>query len=151
MKKLKDKIAELRQKRGSPPPAPKTTGRSSSKLLAVVFLVLSAGATYFLLTTYVFAKIPDTIVGTWRVESGDMKGDKMTFHRDGTFTAMVAADDGKVAPVTARVELHDQTLRYIFEMPGAGRQERMQTIKSLTPTEMIVEEGGASCKLVRVQ
>ena len=154
MKKLKNKIEETRQRRGIQPPAPAKSGPSSSKLhWLIVFgcLALAGGATYFVLTTYVLAKLPDTIVGTWRVESGVMKGDRMTFHRDGTFTAMVAADDGEVAPVTARVELHDKTLRYIFEMPGAGRQERIQNIKSLTPTEMIVDEGGASCKLVRVE
>jgi hypothetical protein len=120
-------------------------------LLVIVCLAVSGGASYFVLTTYVFARLPATIVGSWRVESGEMKGDTMTFHRDGTFTAMVRANDGSVAPVKARVELRDETLRYIFEMPGAGRQERTQTIKSLTPTEMIVQEGSGTCRLVRIE
>jgi hypothetical protein len=132
-------------------PAPSRHSAKFRWLLVLGCLAISAFTTYFVLTTYVLAKLPDTIVGTWRIENGDLKGDKMTFLRDGTFTAQVTAEDGRVAPVTARVELHDKTLRYIFEMPGAGRQERVQTIKSLTPTEMIVEEGGVPCKLVRVK
>ena len=142
MKKLKDKIAETRARRGISALAPVAPGRAFSVrhwLLVFILVSVCGAATYFVLTTYVLARLPDTIVGTWRVDSGAMKGDTMTFERDGTFTAMVKADEGGAAPVKARVEMRDDTLRYIFELPGVGRQERTQTIKSLTPTEMIVQ------------
>ncbi len=120
-------------------------------LVVLVGLAGSGAASYFVLTTYVLPKLPDALVGTWQVRGGEMNGTQMTFQRDGTFTALVNLD-GREVPVQARVEFHDKTLRFIVVNGLTGKEEtKTQTIKSLTEKEMIVEENGATSKLVRVK
>ena len=104
-----------------------------------------------MLTTYVFAQLPDEIVGTWQVKDGEMNGTRMIFHRDGAFTSIVTID-GRDISIEARVALHDKTLRFTIVNGLTGKQEtKTQTIRSLTETEMIVDEGGATSRLVRVK
>lgn len=120
--------------------------------LALLFISLTAGVTYAVFHFIILSKIPPEVVGTWRVEGGEMHGTRMTFHRNGTFKSLVRLDDGRDVLVEARVELRDKTLRFVYANPATGRNDtRTQTIKSLTPTEMIVQEGGGTSKLVRVE
>jgi len=120
-------------------------------LLLLVGLAVSGAATYFVLTTYIWPPIPDTIAGTWQVKGGEMDGTRMTFQRDGTFSSMVTID-GRDIPIVARVALHDKILQFTIATGPAGREEtKTQTIRSLTESEMIVEEGGATSTLVRVK
>jgi hypothetical protein len=154
MKKVKSKKVGSREKQGSTAPVPtRTVPQSSVRRWLILFgcLALAGGGTYFVLTTYVIAKIPDEIVGTWQVKGGEMNGTKMTFHRDGTFTSMVTIE-GRDIPIEARVALYDKTLQFTIVNGLTGKQEtKTQTIRGLTETEMIVEESGATSKLIRVK
>jgi uncharacterized protein (TIGR03066 family) len=154
MKKHKGKKDGTRVKQASPTPAPTKTRPPSSELrwlLLLACLVVSLAATYFVLTTYVWPPIPDSMVGTWEVKGGEMGGTRMTFHRDGTFSSMVTIE-GRDIPIEAHVELHDKTLRFTIVNGLTRREEtKTQTIRSLTETEMIVEESGATSTLVRVK
>lgn len=154
MKKLKGKKERTREKQGSQSPAPAKLGRFSSGprwLLLLVGLAASGGATYFVLTTYLWPPIPDTIVGTWKVMGGEMDGTRMTFDRDGNFSSKVTIDGSEI-PVEARVALRGKTLRFVVVNGLTGREEtKTQTIQRLTETEMTVEESGATSKLVRVK
>lgn len=157
MKKQHTKKAGRREPE-PPRPIPANVGKASTVLtwrrllIPLLCLAASGAGTYFVLTTYVFAKLPESIVGVWRVEGGEMHGARMTFHRDGAFTAKVRLDDGREVLVDARVELRNKTLRFTYANPATGKDDvKNQTIRSLTPTEMVVDEGGGAAKLVRVE
>jgi uncharacterized protein (TIGR03066 family) len=154
MKKLKGKKEGSREKQRNAAPAPAKAAVPSSMyrwLVLLSCLAVAGGATYFVLTTYVIAQIPAEIVGTWQVKGGEMDGTKMTFYRDGSFTSMVTIE-GRDIPIEARVTVRDKTLQFSIVNGLSGKREtKTQTIRSLTETEMVVEEGGATSKLVRVK
>jgi uncharacterized protein (TIGR03066 family) len=154
MKKSKGKKEPSREQLGSPTPAPtKEASVSSVRRWLVLLCCLAVGGagTYFVLNAYIFPKLPDSVVGTWQVTGGELNGTQMTFHRDGTFSSIVTID-GRDIPIEARVALHDKTLRFTIVNGFTGKQEtKTQTVRSLTETEMIVEESGATSKLVRVK
>jgi hypothetical protein len=144
MKKLMSKNERSREKQESSTPVPAKMSLASTRWLIWLALLVVAGVgTFFVVTAYVLPKLPDSIVGTWRMEEG---GETLTFRRDGTFTFMVKVKGSEV-PVEARVELADKTLRYIIP----NFPSRTQTILKLTDKEMIVEENGVSAKLIRVE
>jgi len=153
MNKLKSKKAMTHGKQRSAVQTPANTPAPSSMsrwMVILVCLVVAGGGSYFVMTSYVIAQVPAEIVGTWQVKGGEMNGTKMTFHRDGTFTSMVTIE-GRDIPIEARVAVHDKALQFTIVNGFTGKQEtKTQTVRSLTETEMIVEEGGVTSKLVRV-
>lgn len=154
MNKLKSKKAVTRDKQRNAVPAPTSPAASSLMprwLVLLGCLALAGGGMYFVMTSYVIAQVPAEIVGTWQVKGGEMDGTKMTFHRDGSFTSMVTIE-GRDIPIEARVAVRDKTLQFSIVNGLSGKREtKTQTIRSLTETEMVVEEGGATSKLVRVK
>lgn len=79
-----------------------------------------------------------------------MNGARLSFTRDGRFKALLTVN-GREAEVDALVEKRDDTLRYTFFSPETGKREtKVQTIKSLTDREMVVEENRQLSRLVRV-
>lgn len=131
-------------------PAPPKQARRRWPLL-LVCLVAAAAATYFVLTAFLWAKLPDAIVGTWRAEDGELQGSKVTFYRDGTFHVRMDIE-GQEVLVEAHVELRDKTLRYTIPNALTKRNDvKSQSIQSLTADEMVLVEKGITSRLVRIK
>jgi hypothetical protein len=119
-------------------------------LLGGPLFLVSAVVAYFLVTALLRPTLPDSIVGDWRIEGGDLKGARFSFTRDGKFKAVLTVN-GRPVEVDALVEKRDDTLRYTIVNPATGKKEiKVQTIKSLTEREMIVEENRQQSRLVRI-
>jgi uncharacterized protein (TIGR03066 family) len=98
--------------------------------------------------------LPEEVVGTWRVQGGEQAGAVLEFRRDGSFQALMDwPGKREKGVVEARVEVEGETIRFLSVNPITQREEaKMQTIKQLTETEMVLEDQrGARSKLIRVE
>lgn len=120
-------------------------------ILSVCFAAAAAGS-YFLFQNFIFAQLPNEIVGAWGVEGGDQDGATLEFHRNGSFVARVNLQ-GREGIVHARVAVQDKKLQFTSMNPHTGKEEtKTQIIKHLTEKEMILEEpNGRTSKLVRLE
>jgi uncharacterized protein (TIGR03066 family) len=128
-----------------------TPRRSMRRWLAAGALFLIAGGAAYLATSWLLrTTLPDDIVGEWRIEGGEMNGSRVSYARDGTFKTLVTVE-GKEVEVKATVQKDGDTLRYTIVFPDTGKvMTRTQTIKSLTASEIIVEENRQQSRLVRI-
>jgi hypothetical protein len=114
-----------------------------------LFLV-PAVAAYLIARAYLRPALPDSIVGKWRIEGGDMDGARISFAPNGDFKAILDVD-GRAVAVDASVAKQGDTLRYAIVNPQTGRTEtKVQTITSLCERAMVVEENGQRSRLVRI-
>ncbi len=135
-----------------PPQEPRTPASASLRkyLFGGLLFVAAVVLGYFVVTWLLRPTLPDSIVGEWRMAGGDIDGTRFSFARDGTFKAKLTVN-GKEVEVQAHVEMHDDTLRYTILNPATGKNEiKIQTIKSLTDQEMVVEENRQQSRLVRI-
>ncbi len=108
--------------------------------LLVLCMVLAAGATWAVLEFAGWSRIPHALVGKWVVEGGEQDGATFDFHRDGTMIGRINLN-GKEGIIKARVRADGDQLFITTQNPNTGRDDtRAQTIKTLTRTELVLED-----------
>jgi uncharacterized protein (TIGR03066 family) len=121
-------------------------------LLVAGCFILAGVATYVIAENYLVTRIPEALVGKWRVVGGEQDGVTLEFHRNGSFQARVSRG-GKEGAVYARVEVDDKQLHIISADPQTGREEaKTHIIRTLTETEMLLEDPrGVTSRMVRLE
>jgi uncharacterized protein (TIGR03066 family) len=120
--------------------------------VALALVAVAAGGTFALFEFVLLPKVPAEMVGRWQVVGGTMNGAVMEFHRDGTMIGRHFVD-GKEAVLEGSVVVRGKTLHTTTVNPFTNRAETgIQTIVTLTETEMITEEkSGTRVTMKRVQ
>src|SRR5262245_60770958 len=121
----------------------------SAWLFAGALVLVAAALSYFVLGWLLGPTLPAELVGEWRIVGGEMDGARLTFARDGSFTATLMVD-GKPSQMEATVEKQGGKLRYTMVTPDGRTMTKSQTIKLLTEWEMIIEENRQQSRLMRI-
>jgi uncharacterized protein (TIGR03066 family) len=135
------------------PAKPLRRGRWLPRWAVVLLIVaLAAGASYALFDLVLPARLPQELVGTWRVVEGDMRGATFEFRRDGTMLGRYI-QGSKEGIIEGTVAVEGKTLRTATIKPFTKRTETgAQTIIALTDTEFVTEEPrGSRIRMERVR
>jgi uncharacterized protein (TIGR03066 family) len=126
--------------------APQTRGTPSQSGLfpkwavALAVVAIGATATYALFAYVIFPKIPNELVGRWRVVSGQLQGATFEFHRNGTMIGTMTVN-GKDNMLEGTAQSDGKTLHTTTTNPLTGKAETgTQTIVTLTETEFVTED-----------
>lgn len=134
-------------------PAPDSkpaASRPMQRLLILALLFLASALGVYLAVRFLDRPTlsPD-LVGEWRIVGGEMNGARLIYGADGTFQAKWT-EGGRAVTMEARVEQHGDRLHYAVFDPASGRTvDKVQTILSLSPSELIIEENRRRSRLVR--
>lgn len=151
----KERTSNLAPAAASPAPGvqqPRGRWRWRRWLLIVGCFALGGIGMYAVAENYLVTRIPEELVGRWRVSGGDQDGVTLEFHKTGAFEARKkrGMEEGSVH---ARVEVGDKKLHIFSRIPGTDSEDRKtHIIHSITEKEMMLEDPeGKLNKLVRVQ
>jgi uncharacterized protein (TIGR03066 family) len=133
----------------------KPAGQASAAWKWVVLLV--AVAVVFAVSFAVFefilpGRIPQELVGEWRVVGGDLSGMTMEFKRNGSMRGR-AVINGKENEMEGTAEVSGKTLRTTTTNPFTNRRETgTQTIVKLNDSELVTEDqNGTRITMTRVR
>jgi uncharacterized protein (TIGR03066 family) len=149
----KDKPSFLPPRPATAAPAPAKPVRRWRWWLGIAVCFALAGvATYVVAENYLVTRIPEALVGKWRVVGGEQDGVTLEFHRNGAFQATLHRD-GQAGVVHARVEVDDKKLHIISEDPKSGKTDtKTHIIRELTENEMVLEDPrGVTSRLRRLE
>jgi uncharacterized protein (TIGR03066 family) len=118
----------------------------------LLIIALASGASFALFDLVLPARLPQALLGSWRVVEGEMRGATLEFRRDGTMRGTFVQGD-KEGTIDATVEVEGKTLRTTTINPFTKRPETgAQTIIGLTDTELVTEEPrGSRIRMERVR
>lgn len=135
------------------PAAAPSHGTGRKRLLFVLLTLGVAVGTWALFEFVVWNKIPSELVGKWVVVDGPREYADATFdfHRSGAMQAIVNLQ-GKQGTIDATIRVEGKTIFSTSRRPTTGEvRTTIQVIRSLTPTELVVEdEQGKLMKMKRV-
>ena len=120
--------------------------------VALLIGATMAAGTFALFEFVVLSKLPHDLLGTWRVDDGDIDSPTLEFRRDGTMLiTVVRAGTPWTLEGTAAVE--GDILRTTKTDSLTGKRETgTQTIIALTPTEFTTEDAdGTRITMKRLQ
>lgn len=124
------------------PAAPASPGMGWKRpvLLGVAVLLAFAG-TWAVFELVIWNKLPAQLVGKWVVMDGPQEGATFDFFRNGTMVGTVNIQ-GREGIVKATVRVEGDKIFSTTRNPGTGLDDtRVQTIRSLTDIELVVEDG----------
>ncbi len=162
--RLARKLLEKRRRatgEGPPPGAPRPAAgrRLAPWARALLWLALSAGATFAAFELLSPTRLPPALRGTWVVVEGDLKGASLEFFRDGTLIGKVKKDGERRAVeekpreeilLRGQVRLHEDTLHVTTEGPGPGGQSvAEQRILDLTESQLVLEDEAGELLILR--
>ena len=116
--------------------------------LAILCILLAAGATWAVLEFFVWQKVPAALIGVWQVKDGPMQGGTFAFTRNGT----LAIRTGQGQDMDAHIAVQGKKLLTTTRHPMTAREEtHASIIQELTETTLILElEKGAVLRLERI-
>jgi uncharacterized protein (TIGR03066 family) len=147
----KDKPSFLPQRPAAAPAAPAPPPRRRLRWLGVACcFVLACGTAYVLAENFLVTRIPEALVGTWKVVGGEQDGVTLRFHRNGAFEAHVRRGDQEPV-VRGHVEVEDKQVHIISQDSATGaKDKKTHIIRSISENEMVLEDPrGVASRLVR--
>src|SRR5262245_39224123 len=140
MKSRKEKKAE-REQTAVPPRGEPQVRRWLPMLFAfLIAIAVVAGGSFALFNYLLPSRIPEEMVGEWRVVGGDLSGMTLEFERNGRMTGRSVLK-GIEREMEGEAHVTGTTLRTTTKNPLTGKSATgIQTIISLTETELVTED-----------